>query len=449
MKRTKTDKKEVHLFDHIFTPFRQFIKREAFGGFLLFVFTIIALIWANSRWYLIYEQLWQTQLTLSLGGLEFSKSLLHWINDGLMAIFFFLIGLEIKREMLVGALSSFRQAILPVVAALGGMVIPALIYLVFNAGTAGQPGWGIPVATDIAFALGILALLGDRVPTSLKVFLTAVAVADDIGAIIVIALFYASDIHWISVLVCGVLLFVLITMNRIGIKNYMAYSSAGIILWLVFMNTGIHATVAGVIVAMTIPVQNTCKSHRFIEEAHIALKTFVEAHHKNGDILCNRRKISAVQDLKNLCNHVESPLLRIEHALHPWVMCFIMPLFALANAGVSLQGDFSQAIGHSVTLGVILGLVFGKQLGIYLATQLMFKSGLSPRPRDVSNLQIYGVCCLGGIGFTMSLLITSMAFTDPTLLFLSKVGIIIGSAAAGVIGWLILKLPKTRKRARR
>lgn len=424
-------------------PFQRFVHAEASSGILLLLCTLVALFWANSIWADRYTSLWQTKLTFGLGSFILSKSLLLWINDGLMAIFFFVVGLEIKREVLVGELSSLRQASLPIAAAVGGMIFPALIYLIFNAGQPGALGWGIPMATDIAFALGVLSLLGKRVPLSLKVFLTAVAIVDDIGAVLVIALFYTANLSWLSLAVGAGFLVVLILVNRAGIRHPLIYALLGVGLWLAFLKSGVHATIAGVLLAMTIPSRTRINAEDFLAEGHFLLDEFAQSGDPGMAILSNRRQRASVQALEKACQQVESPLQRLEHNLHPWTAYAIMPLFALANAGVSLSGNNFAALLHPVTLGVIAGLVVGKQLGILLAVWLLVRSGIAVKPDELSWRQYYGVGWLAGIGFTMSLFISGLAFGDSSLLTAAKVGVLAASLIAGTIGWLILSGSKS------
>ena len=380
------------------SSFQQFFHTEAASGVVLILFAVAALIWANSPWGSTYTSLWQTKLTIGWGDFALSKAIILWINDGLMAIFFFVVGLEIKREILSGELSSLKKASLPIAAAIGGMAVPALIYTALNIGQTGSAGWGIPMATDIAFALGILALLGKRVPLSLKIFLTAVAIVDDIGAVLVIALFYTAKLSLLSLGIGAGILLLLFVANRINLRHPLIYIVLGIALWVAILKSGIHATIAGVLLAMTIPAGST-----------------------KGD-------------------DGHSLLHRMEHALHPWVAYAIMPVFALANAGVVLAGESAISVAHPVTLGIIAGLLLGKQGGIMLAVWLMLRTNLTEKPADMSWRHIYGVSWLAGIGFTMSLFITGLAFTDAAILTAAKVGILIASLIAGVIGWSVLRL---------
>lgn len=357
---------------------QDFFKLEAASGIVLFACAVAALVWANSPFAASYHTLWQ----VSVAGL----SLHHWMNDGLMAIFFLVVGLEIKREITQGELSSIQKASLPIAAALGGMVVPALIYAFFNQGTAGAAGWGIPMATDIAFALGVLNLLGKRVPASLKLFLTAFAIVDDMGAVLVIALFYTAQISWLFLALGFGILGALFILNRMGVLRSSIYLTLGVLVWFTFLKSGIHATVAGVLLAFVIPTRTGIK---------------------------------------------------LEHTLHPWVSFGIMPLFALANAGVSLSGG---TLFHPVNLGIIAGLILGKQIGITLFSWAAVRLRFAALPEGIRWIQLYATGWLGGIGFTMSLFITNLAFSEAYLVDLAKLGILTASVLAGGIGAAILFL---------
>jgi NhaA family Na+:H+ antiporter len=426
------------LLQRILRPFQEFVNREASSGVLLLVCTFTALVWANSPWASSYTDVWHTPATIGIGPLVLSQSLLHWINDGLMAVFFFVVGLEIKREVLAGELATFRRAALPIAAAIGGMLVPAAIYGALNMGGEGAVGWGIPVATDIAFALGALALLGNRVPLSLKVFLTALAIVDDIGAVLVIALFYTAEISWLALVGGTLILGVLILANRVRVRDPRIYGILGVGLWLAFLESGVHATIAGVLLAMTIPAHSRINAGAFLDAGRQLLDEFGRAGTKNQGGWVSEEQQSALQALETACEQVETPLQRLEHALHPWVTFVIMPLFALANAGVSLQGDLMTVWTHPVSLGVLAGLVIGKQVGISIASWLAVKSRVASLPSGVTWQQVYGVSWLGGIGFTMSLFIASLAFGDNGLLTSAKLGILTASVIAGLVGYLLL-----------
>ncbi len=424
--------------DQILRPFQEFFNVEASSGIVLLVCTAIALIWANSAWSDSYVELWLTNLTVKIGDFGLSKPLILWINDGLMAVFFFLVGLEIKREVLVGELASPRRAALPMAAAIGGMLVPATIYLAINRGGEGADGWGIPMATDIAFALGVLALLGRRVPLSLRIFMTALAIVDDLGAVLVIALFYTSEIAWSYLALGGGILLLMILANVAGVIRPAVYGLLGICLWYAFLKSGVHATVAGVLAAMTVPASARINGREFVAWGRELLDDFddccgqqVHTVHKT-----TIRERSLLQAMETAIHHVEAPLQRIEHGLERPVAYLIMPIFALANAGVRLGGG---DVTHPVSLGIIAGLVLGKQLGVTLFTWLNVRIGLAALPQGVTWRHIYGTGWLAGIGFTMSLFISGLAFGANPLLNTAKVGILTASIIAGVGGWLILR----------
>ena len=420
-------------------PFQSFFQAEASGGILLLICTVAALAWANSPWKEIYFNLWHTNISVSIGGNILSYSLHHWINDGLMVIFFFVVGLEIKREFLVGELSTRQKASLPIAGALGGMLFPALIYTLFNAGSEGSPGWGIPMATDIAFVIGILALLGSKVPLSIKIFIIALAIADDIGAVLVIAVFYTSEISFISLIVGGFFVILLILANAVGIKSLLIYLILGIGLWLAFLKSGVHSTVAGVILAFIIPASARINSLKFLIEGRKLLDDFDKAGEESESTLTNEERLTAVQALENNCEKVMTPLQRFETGLHPWVSFLIMPLFAFANAGVEVDKDIFSSIANPVSLGIIAGLFLGKQIGIFSFSWIAIKFGIAEKPEGVSWKKIYSAGILCGIGFTMSLFIANLAFGENELLNISKVGILTGSLISGIIGFFILK----------
>jgi NhaA family Na+:H+ antiporter len=420
-------------------PFQHFLDSGESGGIVLIACTVIALIWANSGWSHSYEALWEQHFTIGFEAHHISKSLLHWINDGLMAIFFFFVGLEIKREILVGELASIRKATLPIAGAVGGMLIPAAIYTLVNSGGSGAAGWGIPMATDIAFALGILSLLGKRVPQGLTVFLAALAIADDLGAVIVIALFYTSQIVWGSLALAGAGLLLLMLANWSGVRATPVYLLLGIMVWIAVLMSGIHASIAGVLVALAIPARTRITTIQFQKRSRMLLDEFdrveatVEERKRSDD------QDAVVHALEILCERVQTPLGRMEHALYNWVSFFIMPIFALANAGVVFSGDLPSILGSPVTAGVGLGLVFGKMLGITLFSWLAVRLGFASLPDGVGWRQVHGAAWLGGIGFTMALFITGLALTDPGLVMGAKVGILAASVISGLVGWLILR----------
>ena len=420
--------------------FQQFAHDQSSGGLVLLACTALALAWANSPWSASYFHLWETPITIGAPGFGLTESLHHWINDGLMAVFFFMVGLEIKREMLVGELSSLRQAALPIAAAVGGMLVPAALYAVLNAGGPGESGWGIPMATDIAFALGVLALLGPRVPLALKVFLAALAIVDDIGAVLVIALFYTASLSWVSLAVGAAVLVALAVINRAGVRHPMPYALLGVVLWVAFLKSGIHATIAGVLLAMTIPARRRIAPQAFVDTVHENLAAFEVACGPETSVTTNSALQEAVERIENACEGAQTPLMRMEHALHGVVAFGIMPLFALANAGVRVVGGgVADSLANPVTLGVIAGLVVGKPLGITLASWAAVRVGVAVLPTGASWQLLHAVSWLGGIGFTMSLFIAGLAFPDTATLDAAKIGILAASVVAGLAGWLLLR----------
>jgi NhaA family Na+:H+ antiporter len=367
------------------------------------------------------------------------ESILHWVNDGLMAIFFFLIGLEIKREVLVGELASVRAATLPIVAAIGGVLVPAAIYTAFNAGGPGARGWGIPMATDIAFALGCLALLGSRVPFGLKVFLTAVAIVDDLIAVLVIAVFYSGQLNLGALGIGLALLLGLLACNRLGVRTPLVYGGIGILVWLAFITSGVHATLAGVAVALTIPARNRIDAPTFLGQAQAVLHAFPTVPDTAAPMLTDEAQQSAVLELEDLCEQVQAPLQKLEHQLHGWVKWLIMPIFAFANAGVVLSLTSMQGEALPIVLGVVGGLIIGKPLGLVGASWLAVRFGLADLPRGVGWMQLLGAGILAGIGFTMAIFITTLAFDNATQQAAAKVAILIASGIAGGVGVLVLR----------
>jgi NhaA family Na+:H+ antiporter len=438
---------EEPLVERLLAPFRAFARISAAGGLVLLAATGVALAWANSPWAASYHHLWETPVAIGVGGWAVRTTVHHLINDGLMAVFFFVVGLEIKREMVAGELKTLRSAALPMVAALGGMLVPAALYALVNTGGPGAGGWGVPMATDIAFALGVLALLGDRVPTGLKVFLAALAIVDDIGAVLVIALFYTGGVAWGPLLAAAVLLLLAAGMNAAGFRRPWAYGVVGLALWGTVLASGVHATVAGVLLAMTIPVRTRIAEQAFLARSRRVLEEFdaaavVTANDPEVTVLSNSEHHAAIEELETLCEQAQPPLIRLEHALHGIVAFGIMPLFALANAGVGLDGGaISSALSSRVTLGVVLGLVLGKPLGITAFSLLAVRAGVATLPAGVTRRMLVGAGVLGGIGFTMALFIAGLAFADAAMLDAAKMGVIAASTVTGVGGWLLLRTP--------
>ena len=385
------------------TTIETFLKRESSAGILLIFVTTIALLLQNSGLSELYTSFLHTHVEIRFGNLQIAKPLLLWVNDGLMAVFFFLIGLEVKREFLEGQLSSLSQIALPGVAAIGGMVVPALVFIAFNQGESfAMKGWAIPTATDIAFALGVLSLLGNRIPGSLKVFLLALAIIDDLGAIVIIALFYTVELSTASIVIASIALTALFIMNRLGVASKAAYILVGIVLWVSVLKSGVHATLAGVALAFMIPL--TSKG-------------------SNGKTFSMSKEM--------------------EYGLHYWVAFMVLPLFAFVNAGVDLRGISLEEMLNPVPMGIMLGLFIGKQLGVFGFSWIAIKSGLASLPKDSSWQQLYGVSLLTGIGFTMSLFVDSLAYNDTQIYhYADKLAILLGSFLSGIVGYYVLKTSK-------
>ncbi len=418
--------------------FARFVHSQVAGSMVLLGCTLAAIFWANSPWAATYVDLTHTPIAVSWGEATFALSLQHWINDLLMAVFFFVIGLEIKRELVVGQLSSLRRAVLPVSAALGGMIVPAVLYRAFN--PAGEPshGWGIPMATDIAFALGILALFGSRVPVGLKVFLTALAIADDLGAVLVIAIFYTEKLQVTALIVAALLLGVLAVANRMQRTHAALYAVLGLGVWLAIFASGVHATVAGVLVALCVPVRPARDPRESIAMAAGRLEE-LQQRRLTREGTTQPEALEDIEVLHEAAGDMRPPGLALEKALHPCVVFAILPLFAFFNAGVTLEGGASQALDSRIGWGVICGLVFGKQIGITLFSWLAVRSGRAALPVGVRWGQIYGAACLGGVGFTMSLFIGDLAFVSDAWIAQAKVGILVASLVSGVWGLAILR----------
>ena len=416
--------------------FSKITKSESFAGILLLCCAVLAMIVANSPWGDSYAALWKTKFGFDVNGVFIGMSLEHWINDVLMAFFFLVVGLEIKREVLFGELAGFKRAALPIIAALGGMIGPGIIYFTLNAGTPSEHGFGIPMATDIAFALGVLSALGKRVSISVKVFLVSLAVADDLGAIIVIALFYSSGIsfEWLAVAV-GIVA-VLVVLNKAGIKALTPYMILGVLLWIAVHNCGVHATIAAVVLAFTIPVAPKIDTLTFMEKIKTMIKDFQESEKQKDGILLQSEQVEALYHIAKHKNAVQNPLLRLEHALAPYSNYLIMPIFAFANAGVSIGSNIDFGVDH-VFLGIFFGLVVGKPLGIFTFTLLAEKLGIAARPKGVTWVEIFGAGALGGIGFTMLMFVTNLAFSGEHALVatdVAKISILIASLSAGILG---------------
>jgi len=411
------------------------------GGAILIICAFIAIILANlSATKDIFHHFWTLEFTIGFEGFNLTKSIEEWINDCLMVIFFFVVGLEIKREIIAGQLSTRKQASLPIAAAIGGMLFPALIYLIFNAGEPTESGWGIPMATDIAFALGVLSIMGDRVPISLKVFLAALAIADDLGAIIVIALFYSSHIDWNMIVAALFTLAFLVILNIFNVRKIKYYIIPSVLLWVLFLNSGIHATIAGVIIAMTLPTKPRFNKEYFLYKTRYFAKCFQYEDKQGLEILSNEEQHECLQSIRKIASNSISLSQRLEYALHHSITFIIMPLFALANAGVKINFSGIGDLINNETLGIFFGLVVGKPLGIFLLCWITIKTRLCSMPTSATWFNIFAVACLGGIGFTMSVFIDNLAFTDPNMIATGKVAILIASITSGVLGWNMINL---------
>ena len=419
-------------------PFQTFAARESSGGILLLLATLVALLWANSPWAHSYFALWHTTVTLGFGAHAIAHDLHFWVNDALMALFFFVVGLEIKREFLVGELASPRQAALPIVAALGGILVPAAIYSLLNARGPGARGWGIPMATDIAFVIGVMALLGSRVPASLKVFLTALAIVDDIAAVLVIALFYTGQIFVGALGIAALCLIALAAANRLGVRHPMPYALLGLLLWISVLQSGVHATIAGVLLALTIPSRTELNPDEFLHHGRTVLDYFERTAQREKTVMNDEEQQAAIEALESSCEQVQPPLHRLEHALHPPVTFFVMPVFALANAGLVFDERTLLSVAQPIPLGVVLGLLLGKPVGITLASWLAVRLRLGVLPEGSKWLQVHGAGWLGGIGFTMSIFVAGLAFKEEALLNMAKLGIFTASLLAGIVGSVLL-----------
>ena len=422
----------------LITPFQKFVKIESFSGILLFAAAIIAIIWANSSYGYLYESLWQYKLGIGTQDFQLSKPLILWVNDGLMAVFFFLIGLEIKRELLIGELNSVRKAAFPFFAALGGMLIPIILFLTLNQNPETSNGWGIPMAADIAFSLAILKMLGKRVPLALKVFLTAFAIIDDIGAVLIIAVFYSSGINWMLLIVALILLLILSFLSFHKLYFKYLYFIFGIIIWFLFLKAGIHPTVAGILMAFTIPIRQKVDVKTFTNKLY-ELSIKIKGTYDNKNHILSKEQIEQIDNLESCTHKVQSPLQQLEHTLHGWVAYFIIPIFALANAGVAFSTDIN--FDYSLITNIAISLVVGNFIGVSLLTFLGIKLKLTELPTGVNFKQIFGIASLAGVGFTMSIFIANLAFLEtPAFIDSAKVGILIGSFISGLIGYLILRL---------
>ncbi|MBR8537677.1 Na+/H+ antiporter NhaA [Carboxylicivirga sediminis] len=429
-------------------PLQQFIKFFTNGSALLMMATAVAVIWANVD-HDSYHHFWHSTFGISSGLFSVEMGLTHWINDGLMAIFFFVVGLEIKREFLAGELSSFKQASLPIFAAIGGMVVPIILYFSFGFEGTASKGWGIPMATDIAFSLGILSLLGKRVPLALKVFLTALAIVDDLGAVLVIALFYGGDLNWTYLMIAGILLLVLTVANLKNIQDLKIYTFLGFIIWYLFLQSGVdgpgsglHATIAGVLIAFTIPARPKVHINEFLARIKSGLTRFDSVPKSENERVLTDDQLYAINDVEYSVKKVQSPLQYIEHQFHGFISLFVLPIFALANAGVTLvhHGDGNGDVFTTLSFAIAFSLVAGKGIGITVFSWLAVRLGFAVKPKRSSWMSFLGLGFLGGIGFTMSIFIASLGFKESAeLLNQAKIGIFVGSIVAGLFGFYLLK----------
>ena len=416
----------------VISPIQTFLHTEVASGVFLLLAAVVALVWANSGAHESYEALWETPVVLQLGPVELAEDLRHWVNDLLMAFFFFVVGLEIKRELVLGELRDPRAAALPMLAAVGGMIAPALLYLVFNAGGPGSHGWGVPMATDIAFAVGVLALVGTRAPSALKVFLLTLAVADDLGAILVIAVFYTRELQPSWLLVAALTVGAIVVLQKAGVRKYGWYVVAAAVLWFAIFESGVHATIAGVLLGFLTPSR----------PLHLpqAVSGYAQGHLRRldripPDNIADEGEQATLLEVSRLAKEGVSPLARLQSLLHPWTSFLILPLFALANAGVRLVGtDIGSVLGDNVTIGIIVGLVLGKPVGVMAASFITVKLGLGRLPRACGWLEMAGVGMLAGVGFTVAIFIAGLAFTDDARTNAAKLGILVASTTAGILG---------------
>ena len=427
-------------FDRVLTPLDEFIHRQSTSGILLMLCAVIALYLANSQWNETYHHLLEMPFTIGVEGFQLSKSVHHWINDGLMALFFFVVGLELKREILVGELADPKLAMLPIIAAIGGMVVPALIYVTINPQGHTFDGWGIPMATDIAFALGTLALLGNRIPKNLLTFLVALAIVDDLGAVTVIALFYSENINLSALALVGTMFALLITLNRGGIRWPLPYLLIGLVLWVAMLKSGVHATLAGIILAFTIPMKPKYDPERFTSQIREMVEQIQQAYRREANILKNDGLSAKVRALGDGVRMVQAPAQMLEHKMHLPSAYFVIPIFSLANAGIPIDwSSLGSIITHPVSVGITAGLVGGKLLGIVGFSWVAVKAGWTTLPHGLNFKHIIGVGLMGGIGFTMSIFVAELGFAHhPQDLLMAKTGILLASALAGISGFLWL-----------
>ena len=421
----------------IITPFQKFAKIESLSGILLFIATIIALIWANSPYQDLYKNLWQTKIGFSTEVFSLNKPLILWINDGLMAIFFFLIGLELKRELLIGELDTPKKAAFPIFAAIGGMLIPVMIFLFLNKNPETSSGWGIPMAADIAFTLAILNVLGKRVPLSLKIFLTAFAIIDDIGAVMVIAIFYSAGIKWgLLGIAIGLIVF-LSWLSYKRLHSRYLFLTISVIVWLLFLKSGIHPTVAGVLLAFTVPIRQKMKVTTYASKL-MDISRAIKAGTDDKSFVLTKKQIAHIDNLEQISDNVQSPLQQLEHRLHNWVAYLIVPLFALSNAGVSFSSGMN--VETPLIINTAISLVIGNFIGVSVLSYLSLRFGITQLPNNTRFIHILGIAFLAGVGFTMSIFIANLAFVvDPNYIDSAKIGILTGSFVSGISGFLLLR----------
>ena len=433
-------------FDRVLTPIEEFIHRQTTSGILLMLCAVTALFIANSQWADAYHHILEAPFNVGMGQWELSMTIHHWINDGLMALFFFVVGLELKRELLVGELSNFKAALLPIIAAIGGMVVPALIYIAFNPSGHAFDGWGVPMATDIAFALGVLALLGKRVPTALLGFLVALAIVDDLGAVLVIAVFYTEQLNINAIIAAVAILLLLMSLNLGGIRKPLPYVLLGLILWLAFLKSGIHATLAGILLAFIIPIRPKYNPERFLKRANQLLKEIGESYRSEPNIVKNYKMRAKVRALEDGIHRVQAPAQILEHHMHLPTAYLVIPIFSLANAGLPIEwSELGNTLLNPISMGVVGGLVLGKLLGISGFVWLALKTGIGTLPPSLTMKHIIGVSLLGGIGFTMSIFIAELGFAhSPEDLLMAKTGILLASLIAGISGYIWLYMSSTK-----
>lgn len=428
-------------FKKVISPFEHFVHQQTTSGILLMLAAVIALVIANTHFAEGYQHLLHTPVAVMFGHWRMHMSLHHFVNDGLMALFFFVVGLELKREFLVGELSDIKQAALPIIAAVGGMVFPALIFIAFNAGSDAMPGWGIPMATDIAFAVGVLVLLAYRVPKALITFLVALAIADDLGAVLVIAFFYTQSLSLSWLMLAGLLVMLLVTLNLAGIRKVTPYLLIAVLLWYALFQSGVHATLAGVIGAFTVPARSRYHPEKFVSKLQSLVSDFDSQRQVNDNVMTNQKLNAIAEEVESTASSIQTPLQRLEHAWHLPVAFLVIPLFAIINAGIPIElSSLEVTLSHPVFMGVFFGLALGKFLGITGACWMALSFKFGQLPAGATFKQLAAVSILGGIGFTMSIFIAELAFADtPEYLLMAKTGVLAASALSGVLGYSALR----------